>query len=76
MPFFLNLISKVQKLVITSLKSLQTKPIWCLNFKLVWILWVREVYNPAQTLSGPRARAKEVVCRGRMIEGRGVKGNG
>ena len=26
-------------------------------------------------LSGLRARAEEVVCRGRMIEGRGVKGN-
>ena len=39
-------------------------------------LWAREVYNPAQTLFGPRARAEEVFCRGWMIDGRGVKGNG
>ena len=39
-------------------------------------MWVWEVYNPAQTLSRPRARAEEVSCRGRMIDGRGVKGNG
>ena len=49
-----------------------------LTNKIVWllVLWVREVYNPAQTLSGPRARAEEVWCRGQMIDGRGVKGNG
>ena len=40
------------------------------------LVWAREVYNPAQTLSGPRARAEEVFCRGRVIDGRGVKGNG
>ena len=39
-------------------------------------MWVREVYNPAQALSGPRARAEEVSCRGRMVDGPGVKGNG
>ena len=40
------------------------------------LLWVREVYNPAQALSGPRAHAEEVLCRGRIINGRGAKGNG
>ena len=34
-------------------------------------LWVREVYNLAQTLSGPMARAEEVSCRGRVIDGQG-----
>ena len=39
------------------------------------VLWVWEVYDPTHALSRLRARAEEVVCRGRMIEGRGVKGN-
>ena len=34
-------------------------------------MWVREVCNPAQTLSGPMARAEEVSCRGRVINGQG-----
>ena len=34
-------------------------------------VWVREVYNPAQTLSGPMARAEEVSCRGRVNDGQG-----
>ena len=38
-------------------------------------VWGRGAYDPAHALSGLRARAEEVVCRGRMIEGRGVKGN-
>ena len=40
-------------------------------FSLSLILWVREVYNLAQTLSGPMARAEEVSCRGRVINGQG-----
>ena len=39
-------------------------------------MWVRELGNPTQTLFRPRARAEEVFCRGRIINGRGVKGNG
>ena len=58
--------------------SLNTLPF--MNFFWIFFstlcMWVREVGNPAQTLSGPRARAEEVFCRGRIIDGRGVKGNG
>ena len=39
-------------------------------------MWVREVCNPAQTLSGPKARAEGVSCQGRMVSGRGGEGNG
>ena len=35
------------------------------------MVWVREVYNLAQTLSGPMVRAEEVSCRGRVINGQG-----
>ena len=42
---------------------------------LKYHLWVRVVYDLTQALSGLRARAKEVVCRGRVIKDRGVKGN-
>ena len=43
---------------------------------LKYHLWVRDVYDLTQALSGLKARAEEVVCQGRMIEGQGVKGNG
>ena len=36
-----------------------------------YFMWVREVYNLAQTLSGPMACAEEVSCRGRVIDGQG-----
>ena len=35
------------------------------------LLWAREVYNLAQTLSRPMARAEEVSCRGPVIDGQG-----
>ena len=38
-------------------------------------MWGRETYDPARALLGLRAHAEEGVCRGRMMKGRGVKGN-
>ena len=38
---------------------------------MLCLVWVREVYNLAQTLFGPMARAEEVSCRGRVIDGQG-----
>ena len=38
-------------------------------------LWAREVYDQAQTLSGPMARAEEASGRERVIYGQG-KGEG
>ena len=41
------------------------------NEKLMeFIVWGQETYDPAHALLGPRARAEEGICRGRMGEGR------
>ena len=37
-------------------------------------MWGQGPYDPAHGLVGPRARAKEGICRGRMGKGRNAKG--
>ena len=47
------------------------------NFLILYVcLWVQEVCNPTQTLSGSRVRVEGISCQRRMIGGRGSKGNG
>ena len=37
-------------------------------------MWGQRTYDPAHALLGPKTRAEEVICRGRIRKGRNTEG--